>query len=305
VMMQLLRVRSLNILAHASASSQVQNGGVACLLALSPTSGDALHMQGVNKISSENCWAWVNSKHPQSINAVGAAVGRAQGFCTAGGVLGADHFSPMPFEGCDALPDPFESKTAPQPQGCTETNLKLSNGTYSLHPGTYCGGILLRPQAVVTFNPGVYIIKDGSFVIQGQASAVGDGVVFVFHGANSGLQLIGGGSATFKAPAADATNAAGLEGFVFFQDRHSTEAGQTVEIQGGGTVNLEGLLYTPTWQVAIGGNGDMNLESKYFSMVADSFYMEGNGRLYVHADAVAAGLPDLMPKIKSGPLMLD
>jgi hypothetical protein len=305
LMMQLLRVKSLNILAHASASSQVQNGGVACMLALNPTSSDALHIQGVNKISSNNCWSWVNSTNPQSITAVGAALASAQGFCTTGGVVGGEHFTPTPFEGCDPLPDPFGGRTAPSPQACTETDLVLSNGTFSLYPGTYCGGIVLKPKAIVTFNPGVYVIKDGIFEIQGQSSATGDGVVFVFSGAGAQFALRGGGSASFRAPAAGATNVAGLEGFVFFQDRSTTPAGRSIVIQGGGSVKFEGLLYMPTWQVNIGGNGDMNQESRYFAMVADSFYMEGNGKLYVKADATGADLPDLMPKIKSGPLMLD
>ena len=39
-------------------------------------------------------------------------------------------------------------------------------------------------------------------------------------------------------------------------------------------------------------------------MVADSFYMEGNGKLYVRSNAEAAGLPNIMPKIPTGPLLL-
>jgi hypothetical protein len=305
VLMPLLRVQSLTVYAHATASAQVHNGGVACLLALSRTAPSALHLQGVNKISSDKCWSWVNSSHPQSIDADGASLGTGQGFCTAGGVRGAEHFTPAPFDGCDPLPDPFASKIVPPAQGCTETNLVLSNGTYVLNPGTYCGGLVLKPQASVRFNPGLYVIKDGRFLIQGQASAVGDGVVFVFAGAGAEFSIQGGGSARFSAPPAGAPDVSGLEGFVFFQDGASTTAGRTVSIQGGGDVQLEGLLYTPTWQVSVGGNGEMNQNSRYFAMVADSFHMEGNGKLYVRADAGAAGLPELMPKIKSGPLLIE
>ena len=105
--MGLIGVDSIEVEVHASARSQIQNGGVACLLALSPSSADGLHMQGINKISSPDCWAWINSTASTSINATGAAAGVAQGFCTAGAVDGNEHFTPVPFSGCDPMEDPF------------------------------------------------------------------------------------------------------------------------------------------------------------------------------------------------------
>ena len=305
VLMRLMRVETLNLRARTIARSQVHNGGVACLIALNPTTDNGLHLQGINKFSSENCWAWVNSTNAQSINAVGASTGRAQGFCTAGGVLGVEHFLPAPYTGCDPIADPFADKAVPLPQACKETNLTLKSGTYTLDPGTYCGGIVLKPQAHVTFKPGLYIIKDGMFEIQAQSTAVGTGVVFVFNGLDAEFIVRGGGNAIFKAPAEGAADVFGLQGFVLFQDRLSTTTGRSTVIQGGGTVTLEGVLYMPTWRVDVGGNGDMNQLSQYFAMVADSFYMEGNGKLYVHADPAAAGLPSLMPKIKNGPMLLE
>ncbi len=305
VLMKLWRVDTLDLHARSVARSQVQNGGIACLIALNPTSDNGLHLQGVNKLTSNDCWAWVNSTHPYSINAVGASLGKAQGFCTAGGVLGAEHFLPSPYTQCDPILDPFADKVAPADSACTETNMSLKKGTHTLNPGTYCGGLVLKPQAEVTFNPGVYIIKNGMFEVQGQAAATGNGVVMVFKGENAELIVRGGGSVSFKAPGTAATNVAGLNGFVFFQDKSTTLAGRTTIIQGGGDVKLEGILYMPTWRVDIGGNGDVNQMSQYFTMVADSYYMEGNGKLYLVSDAAGAGLPDLMPRIKNGPMLVE
>jgi Flp pilus assembly protein TadG len=305
ILMKLWRVDSLDLIARSVARSQVQNGGVACMIALNPTTDNDIHLQGVNKLSSTNCWAWVNSTHAYSINAVGASLGTAQGFCTAGGVLGGEHFLPAPYTECDPIPDPFADKTAPASNTCTHTNTSLKNGTFTLSPGVYCGGLVLKPQAEVTFNPGVYIIKNGMFEIQGQASAAGNGVVFVFVGSDAEFIVRGGGSVSFTAPDAAATNVAGLNGFVLFQDKTTTTAGKTTVIQGGGDVKIEGILYMPTWRVDIGGNGDVNQAAKYFAMVADSFYMEGNGKLYVASDAAGANLPDLMPRIRNGPQLVE
>jgi len=74
-------------------------------------------------------------------------------------------------------------------------------------------------------------------------------------------------------------------------------------VQGGGRVNLVGVIYAPEWRINISGNGEINQDSQFFAMVADDFYMEGNGRLWIRSDAAAAGMPDLMPRIKSGPVL--
>ena len=39
-------------------------------------------------------------------------------------------------------------------------------------------------------------------------------------------------------------------------------------------------------------------------MVADNFHMEGNGTLYIRSNAEGIGLPNLMPRIKNGPVIL-
>ncbi len=303
--LKLFNIDHLRISVTTFARSQVHNGGVACLLALNPNTDNGLHLQGINAVSSPDCWAWINSNHSQAINAVGASQATAQGFCTAGGVLGGEHFAPHPYLGCDPMPDPFSSKIVPASGACTANNLALTNGTHTLNPGTYCGGIELKPQANVTFNPGLYIIDNGPFLIQAQSSAIGDGVAFVFKGTNAGLEIRGGGHASLKAPPSGAANVGDLHGFVFFQDQYTTVAGQEAIVQGGGTLKIDGIAYIPTWRLNISGNGDVNQDAKYFSVIADSFYLEGNGKLYVRSDFTAAGLPDLMPKIKNGPILLN
>ena len=96
---------------------------------------------------------------------------------------------------------------------------------------------------------------------------------------------------------------------MFFQDQSSTEAGLEAIFQGGanegGTVKFEGVLYMPTWRVNISGNGSINALSKCYAAVADSFYYRGQRPALHPLDASAAGLPQLMPQIKNGPLLLN
>jgi Flp pilus assembly protein TadG len=302
--MGVVGISTINVSASAKARSQIQNGGVACLLALNETSPDGLHMQGINKVSSPDCWAWVNSTASTSINATGAASGVAQGFCTAGEVDGGEHFTPVPFAGCDPMADPFYEQIAKQwvPTTCQHTNLQLKNGTYTLSPGVYCGNTILKPHAHVTLQPGLYVMRDGYFQVQAGASVTGNGVTLFFYGMNTMMEVRGGGSLDLKAP-----TSGDLTGFVIVDrkiDWYDPSIRETV-IQGGGRLKIEGILYAPQWKVNISGNGEINQKAGFFTMIADSFYMEGNGKLNITSDAASSGFPELMPKIKNGPVILE
>jgi hypothetical protein len=303
LILPIMGVTSLEVKAVSAGRSQIENGGVACVLALNPTTGDGLHLQGINKATSHNCWTWINSSAASSINAVGASVATAQGFCTVGGVTGSEHFHPSPYTGCEAMADPFAEKFATTyPDGaCNVTNLELKKGTHTLQPGIYCGGIRVRVQAKVTLAPGTYLIKDGEFNVDAQASVTGNGVTLIFRGANTRLEVRSGADFVVKAP-----NSGTYAGFVLVDRKLSASSSvrETV-VQGGGRIKIEGILYAPQWRMNISGNGDINQESQYFAMIADHFYMEGNGKLHIKSDYAEANLPDLMPKIKTGPMLLE
>ena len=300
--MKIVGIDEVQISAEATARPQIENGGVACLLALNENAPEGIHMQGINQLQSPDCWAWVNASGSESINAVGASSGAAQGFCTQGEVVGPEHFNPVPYTGCSPLPDPFKDMhSAPAGAGtCTHNNTRLNNGTHTITPGTYCGGLELKPQALVNMQPGVYVIKNGSLKVWAQSELIGDDVVFYFTGSDTGIHVQGGGQMTLRGR----KEGHSYEGFLFIQDQYSNPGDQGVDIQGGGGVKMEGILYTPTWQVAIGGNGEVNQNAKFWVMVADSFHMEGNGTLHIRSNASAIGLPNLMPRIKNGPVIL-
>jgi len=263
-----------------------------------------LHLQGINKSSSENCWAWVNSSSPTSINASGSALGTAQGFCTHGGIVGADHFSPRPYGECDRLEDPFREKflTYNPPSGeCTFTDLELKSGVHTLSPGIYCGNTVLKPNAYVTLQPGTYVFRNGYLEVQGQSSLTARDTTLFFSGYDTRLVVRGGGNIDLRAP-----ETGQLAGFAIVDrktDWSNSNIYETI-IQGGGRIKMEGIVYAPQWRVNISGNGGMNEESSCFAMIADHFYLEGNGRLNVRSSCEEAGLPQLMPKIKSGPQLL-
>ena len=294
--MKLAGVDSVTVKAASTAEMGVTNGMDAniCMLALSPNATDGFHIQGTDKVADRNCWAWVNSTAAGSMNATGTATASGAGFCTAGSVIGASHFTPAPQINCPVIADPLAGLALPAVSGCDHSSkVTLKNGTWTLDPGTYCGGIEIKPQAVVTFNPGLYIIVNGDLNVQGGSTATGAGVNFYFADLDSNLAIQGGGNVTFSAPTSGA-----WAGLLFMQSRSGTTLAHTV-IQGGGTVNMTGVLYMPRRIVEVGGNGNVNADSNYFGMIADSFYLIGNGTIYLRSDYAAVGMPSMLPKLTS------
>ena len=46
-------------------------------------------------------------------------------------------------------------------------------------------------------------------------------------------------------------------------------------------VVIDGVVYFPTPNLYVGCNGDLNVTSKLFAMVANRFYLQSNGTLYL------------------------
>jgi hypothetical protein len=66
-------------------------------------------------------------------------------------------------------------------------------------------------------------------------------------------------------------------------------------VTGGGTVEVNGILYFPKQPLKITGNGQIGTQSKQFAIIADTVSIEGNGQLTIAIgqDYQSAGLPPL------------
>lgn len=301
------QIDKLTLRAAASASSSAPNQPI-CMLALDPESTDGIHIQGANVVRYPGCWAQTNSIKTTAINANGSnATATGDGHCAVGGYA-AEHnnFSPTPRTGCSVVNDPFATVsayslpassyrstfTAPAlATTCKASNLSLKKGTYTLDPGRYCGGIDIKAQATVVFNPGVYVIDNGLFNVQSGASVSGSNLLFYYSGANARMTIIGGGTVNFKGR----NSGSSYEGFLMIAHPDAWR-GLESNIQGGGTFNMEGMVYMPTQRISISGNGDVNGSSKNFGIVAKDFYFQGNGTFNFKVRDSSSTLPDLMPK---------
>jgi hypothetical protein len=106
------------------------------------------------------------------------------------------------------------------------------------------------------------------------------------------MTLIGGGTVTLRGRDPSSS----FSSFLFLADATAWE-GNASNIQGGGSMTLEGVLYMPTQTVLVSGNGDVNGDnsSTYFAMIAKDFNFKGNGKFNLFAGSSATSYTDIMP----------
>ena len=297
---------SLTSSAASSYTSTSSSGAKICLLALDPANANGIHIQGNNNVNYTGCWAHTNSTLATAINSNGnSATAVGDGHCAVGQYSDPlNDFTPTPQAGCQTVADPFATVSAYATSGtytptftpptldssCKSSNLNLKKGTYTLDPGRYCGGININAQATVTLNPGIYYMDNGTLNVQSGASLSGTNVLFYFKGDSATMTIIGGGTVSLKGRLSTSSYA----GFLFIA-APGTSNTQVSNIQGGGTFNMEGLLYMPKQTVYVTGNGDVNGSSKLFGMIAKNFDFRGSGTFKFTKLASGAVVPDILP----------
>lgn len=288
---KILGYNKITVSASSSAAIGMTYGNAApaCVLALSTTADGAFYVNGTTNFEAINCAVYTNSAASESLRAVGSPTVSASNFCTVGGADINGNFLPLPVTGCAPVPDPFASRAAPASEECVGNSkaLVLKKGEHILSPGTFCGGLELMAHAVVSFEPGVYVIKGGPLVFRSGSASSGSSVGFYLTGTGAELSVNGGANAAITAPATGP-----LAGIVVAQDA-TANAGATSIVQGGGAVQLTGALYFPTQTLQIGGNGDLGQNTAAWAIVADQVHLKGNGNVRIEADFTNAGLPNV------------
>lgn len=266
-----------------------QPTGSACVLALETVAVSALLLQGSADISLQNCSAAANSTSSEAINLKGSSSLEAYSLYTAGGYAqsGASSLSTTetPVTYAPPLQDPYENLEVPSYAGCTQTNLSV-NGSATLNPGVYCNGMDFGAQAVVTLNPGTYIVDRGTFNANGQARITGTGVTIILTsstGSDYSTVTINGG-ANVSLSAATSGDYAGV---LFYQDRNAPVATNTNKFNGGGTTNFEGALYFPKQELEFSGNNE-STGSGCTKLISKTVTFTGNSYLSNNCPASVA-----------------
>ena len=204
-----------------------------------------------------NCGLYVNSSSPTGLDVDGDSVVKTMYSCVVNNYSkdsGAT-ITPAPIRNCPVMEDPFASLAAPAKAtaSCNFTKMKASGGTLS--PGVYCEGLEIEGGKTVTFNPGIYIIRNGQFKIGSSARVTGNDVLFYMAGTNSTFDF--GSSAVVKFKGLTEATGGALKGLVVW---NPTQNGASERHKFGCSSEsfLEGAVYSPKTTVEIGSNGLVN-----------------------------------------------
>lgn len=237
----------------ARAVALAGSAGDACILALERVESSAAEFTGSADIVLKDCGVKANSASAQALTISGSSSLTAQFVETVGGyqVSGSGHLTvDSAITNATATDDPFKALSNPTVGGCSQSNYK-QNGTATLSPGVYCGGLDLGAHARITLSPGVYVVKGGSVKINGGAQVSGSGVTLFLTGSAGDyaqVDINGGAQLDLSAPSSGS-----YAGVLMFQDRNAPAGGDN-KFNGGASMSLNGALYFPGQQVEFKGN---------------------------------------------------
>jgi hypothetical protein len=154
---------------------------------------------------------------------------------------------------------------------------RLQGDSFTLYPGTYCGGINIKAGAHVQLEPGIYIIKDGQLAINSGAVVAGTEVMFAFVGANAYLHMLSQAELTVTSPTSGT-----YINMQFMSDRDLSQSkfdAEWMTVLGGAKLEYDGVMYLPEQQIWVSGSTHDTIIKGYsptMIMVADKIWSQGN-----------------------------
>ena len=257
-----------------------------CVLALDETSAGAVSLTKKANLEALQCGVYSNSTHTDGIVSTGTSLLKAKLTCSAGGVSGTGgNFAPYPTTDCPPMPDPLADRQPPAVGSCDFNNYVAWDWYETLQPGVYCGGIEIGQGIVATFQPGVYIIKDGPFVVGSNATAKGDNVGFYLVGATATFEFTSKATIEFTAP-----KDGDLASILFFEDRNAPPLRDHKIFSENARVLL-GTFYLPNGRLVVKTAKPVADQSAYTAIVARQLALELNPTLVLNTDYAATDIP--------------
>jgi hypothetical protein len=278
--MQMFRVFNVPMAARASAWTGGM-GGNGCIILLHPTFEGAYYTDGSATVNTD-CGMWVNSNSSKAIDNQGRTTMGAA-IHVVGQVNNSGTISPTPLTNAASTTDPLSTLPFPSTSGMTtQTIANPLNGSVTLNPGIYNGGIKLASGANVTLNPGNYYLNNGGLFLTG-ATIRGTAVTLFFTGTQSTTPILLDtvSTANLTAPASGT-----YQGILFFVNRNTAYKGLPwcMDIQSNGTNVLEGALYFPTCSVLWQSQSAAYLGANTV-IVAQYLRVDGSGtKLNIHSN---------------------
>ena len=257
-----------------------------CVIGLDPAGSAAVGLRDEGKLTAPECAVYSNSNAVDGLASKDYALLSASLTCSAGGAAGAvKNYARKPTTDCPPVDDPLSARTPPSAGACDYHDVAVEKTTAVLKPGVYCGGILIDNKAIVTFEPGQYVIKDGILRTRNNGSAAGDGVSFYFTGADSRFVFDGTTEIDFKAP-----ETGDMAGILFFQDPASAP-GTVFEMSAKRAANLLGTIYLPNATLLVRAKNKIAEASAYTVVIARMIDIGSQSDMVINSDYASAAVP--------------
>jgi Flp pilus assembly protein TadG len=270
----------------------------ACIWSLHPSARAAFEIAGSASVNLA-CGVVVNSTDPEAaLEQTGSSCLSATSVSVRGDYAG-NCVTPQPEVFTPDYGDPLSHLQPPAYGSCDFPNKVTVDAAYanqqgggpvSLPNGVYCGGLEIKANQTVIFQPGLYVLKGGQFYIAGNAHVSNTedssgGVTFYLTGT-------GGNYATLRFESgADITltpmTVPPLENVLFYQDPNAPANGSN-RVAGGATMDLTGILYFPNQHLEFTGGSSMD-EAEVL-IVSSTITFTGN--TYLNADYASGLLPE-------------
>jgi hypothetical protein len=276
--MRLFSFTSMPVAARAVAFNGASIGS-GCLNAIG-SGPDVIQLQGHFNVDAPGCQVLDESNDPSALDFTGNAGTLTAGSVgVVGGVKGfATDSTPPPVTGIKPVGDPLAGLVSPIPQSswpaCTAPP---SGGTWGTSGGTtYQGGMVycysgnISVSTTITMNAGTYIFT-GSLGLQGHGVLQdnGAGVTIYLAGPNGNMNMSGAGNASLSltAPASGP-----YPNIVIYEEPTDTNP---VNMEGTPITTLSGIVYLPSAELELGGNGTLS-QNLNVDLVVNKLYDFGN-----------------------------
>lgn len=248
-----------------------------CVLALESREPAAVSLSLSSQMTGRNCAVFSNSNSFTGLTVTGGARLTASTVCSAGGVVGNGNISPTPYSDCPQFEDPLASRPEPKSEGCDYFATVILNQDRQLRPGVYCLGLTIAGFSRVTFAPGIYVIKNGPFLVTVESRIKGEGVGFYLQGASffvfdplSKVEL----SAPKDGP---------MAGLLFFGSRSQSKL-LINTILSSNAQKMLGTLYLPNTSLVVESLARVGGDSAYTAIVARRLVLLDNPHLILNSN---------------------
>jgi Flp pilus assembly protein TadG len=270
---------------RVKSTAQASNNSNICVIGLHGSDVATVALETSAVLSAPDCAVYSNSLSQGGLQSTGNAQLVSDLTCSAGGYLGAPrNFNQLPLTDCPAVSDPLASRPDPTVGACKEHDAEYQNFTGVLTPGVYCGGLTIRSSSNVTLKPGVYVMKDGPFLVQSTSQVDGKGVGIYFTGSNASFAFESSSIVNIEAP-----KDGPMAGLIFFQDRQSAEA--DFVITSNKARNLLGTVYLPQGNLIVDANNKVADASAYTAVVVKRLRLSKGPNLVLNTDYSSTLVP--------------